>query len=262
MCIWSPVDIAVVSPFGREWREGGDVSRRKCLRVAALVGALVAARIDSATAETITWADWTAATVGASGSALGSITSASGTTDLVYSGEVSTPTQVAAGVNYWMPSTPYLNSTIDNAPPCCDIITLRGGTTQQNTLMFSSPVVNPVMAIVSLGQPGFQVSYQFGQPFEVLSSGPGFWGGPGTLTQQPGGILAGNEGHGAIRFLGSLSSISWTVPTAEFWHGYTVGVPAAQAAPVPEPATLGLLGLGLVSAVGHKLRSFRRKNAD
>ena len=230
-------------------------------RVATLVGVLMAAFVHSATAEPITWANWTAATVGASGSASGSIASLAGPMDVVYSGQVSSPTQVGAGRNYWVPSAPYLSSGIDNAPPCCDIITLTGGSTQVNTVMFSSPVANPVMAIVSLGRPSLPVSYQFGQPFEILSSGPGFWGGPGTLTQSAGGILEGTEGHGAIRFLGSVSSISWTAPTSENWHGFTVGV-GPQAAPVPEPATLGLLGLSLLGAVGHKFRSSRRKGAD
>ena len=62
-------------------------------------------------------------------------------------------------------------------------------------------------------------------------------------------VLQGVEGHGTIQFLGTISTISWTVPTAEYWHGFTVGL-----VPVPPTALLlgsGLLGLALLR--GRKL---------
>jgi hypothetical protein len=149
-----------------------------------------------------------------------------------YAGDVSTPTQVAGGINYWSPDTPYLSPTVDNAPPCCDIIALTNG---PSTLTFSTPLVNPILAILSLGQPDppvgtGPVNYSFDQPFTVLSDGPGYWGGPGTLTDIGGNVLQGLEGHGAIQFNGTISSITWTTSPSEFWHGFTVGV-AADAVP-------------------------------
>jgi hypothetical protein len=80
------------------------------------------------------------------------------------------------------------------------------------------------MGIVSLGMDGLPVRYEFSAPFEILSSGPGFWGGPGTLTELPGNVLEGVDGDGIIRFLGAYTSISRTAPDSEFWHGFTVGI--------------------------------------
>ena len=226
---------------------------RRAVLVALSCLAMISVASGVASAGPITWVDWTAA-VAPAGSAAGTLPGVV----VTYSGEVSGNTQTAGGTNYWAIDAPYLSATVDNAPPCCDIITLIGGANAgTSTLTFSTPLLNPIMAIVSLGQPGFLVSYDFDQPFNVLSFGPGHWGGPGTLTGSAGDVLTGNEGHGAIQFVGSISSISWTTSPAENWHGFQIGI--AEQRSVPDGGSaFALLGLGLVglSTIRRKLGKF------
>lgn len=172
------------------------------------------------------WAEWTSSTgSSASGTAQGTISTPSGSHTVTYTGEIFFSQINNAGVYYYAPSTPFLSATVPNAPPRADIIGLQGGAiTGTHTLTFSPPVENPVMAIVSLGQPSIVVTYDFDVPFTILSFGPGYWGGPGTLNNIGGKRLTGVEGHGTIRFIGSVSSINWTIPNPETWHGFTVGI--------------------------------------
>jgi hypothetical protein len=186
------------------------------------------------------WTNWTSATAGNAGSAAGTITLQDlSTVQVSYTGDISFA-NTNGGINYWNYPGTYTNTVIDNLPPDSDIIAFDGGGTQVNTLTFSKALVNPIMAIVSLGQYGYPVQYIFDAPFDVLSVGQGSWGN-GSLTKLPGNVLEGKEGHGTIQFIGTFNSISWTCPTTEYWHGFTV-------AAIPEPATLVLLGLGVALA--------------
>lgn len=196
----------------------------------------------------VSWVDWTSA----------NSTSATGTANGVtvnFSGAINPSAQTSGGINYWasFPSTYVAPPVVDNGPTSSDIIRLTGGSgTGTQTLTFSTPVVNPVMTVLSLGQLGTPVTYNFNTPFTILNNGPGFWGS-GPLASLPGNTLEGREGHGLIQFTGTFSSISWTVPTAEFWHGFTVGIPDS-AAPVPEPASLLMLGSGLAGLAAWRRR--------
>ena len=140
-----------------------------------------------------------------------------------------------------------------------------GGNSFTHTITFSRAIENPIFAMLSVGQPGILVTYDFDRPFEITSFGPGYWGGPGTLSMLADPAagswrLTGQEGHGAIRFLGSFDSISWTVPTFENWHGFTIGVQGLAVEPpptvTPEPATIGLVAAGLLA-----LAAVRRRRA-
>lgn len=190
--------------------------------------------------QTVFWVDWQSATAGNWGYAAGVITLEDlSTVQVSYAGDISFA-NTNGGSNYWNYPGTYTNAAIDNLPPTSDIIAYDGGGDQVNTLTFSRPLVNPIMAIVSLGRGGSPATYEFDAPFDLLSAGPGAYGN-GPLAELPGNVLEGREGHGTIQFLGTFQSISWTCPTSEYWHGFTI-------AALPEPATLMLLAVGAAFA--------------
>jgi hypothetical protein len=181
------------------------------------------------TANTVDWADWKSAVAGQAGSAQATITVPSVNPITVnYTGEVTfADTDTTGGAQYWSPSAPYVSQYVANAPSSTDIIALTGGNTTVDTITFSQPVTDPILGIVSLGAANVTATYAFNASFTILSFGPGYFGGPGTLAQLPGNVLSGTGGNGAIQFKGTFTSIQWTDPTAEFWSGFTVGLPEA-----------------------------------
>ena len=199
------------------------------------------------------WTNWTAATTGdTNGTATGTlnVTGHSPVT-VSYTGDVVFAQINGAGTNYWLPTSFYTSPAVPNAPPDSDIIALTGGsTTGLNTLTFSAPVLNPVLTLYSLGNPNLPVNYIFNSPFDLVSH-------VGTLTQPSPNVLHGQEGDGTLRFDGTFTSISWTVPQYEYFHGFTVGV----ASPVPEASTTVSLGLLLALGLGGLVIAARRKKA-
>jgi len=171
------------------------------------------------------WAAWISTSGAPINAVSGTIASAGGTVSVNYIGEVFFAQINDTGTYFYSPATPFISASVPNQPPRADIIALQGGAAKGvHRLEFSPPAQDPVMAIVSLGQPSIQVTYDFDVPFTILSFGPGYWGGPGTLNNVGGQRLTGVEGHGTIRFIGQVSSISWTIPNPETWHGFTVGL--------------------------------------
>ncbi len=154
------------------------------------------------------------------------------------------PSQTACGTNWWTEPNaadrPYTGGTVDNAPTPCEQVALNSVT--RVTATFSSPVETLYMALLSVGQPGYLVTYDFqdDELFVIDSEGQGFWGNDIT----DGVIGAGNtlamyEFHGVLRFTSPVSSLTFSTLQNENWHAFTFGTP------VPEPGTLALLGLGL-----------------
>lgn len=180
-------------------------------------------------AEPTDWAAWNSKTAS---TCSGVLATPGGNVAVAYEGEILFAQVANTGTYYYAPDSPFLSPQIINAPPRSDIIAFNGGgPTGVHTLRFDPPILNPVMAIVSLGQPSIVVTYDFDVPFTILSFGPGYWGGPGTLNNLGGRRLTGVEGHGTIRFIGPVSQINWTIPNPETWHGITVGIP--RQAPCP-----------------------------
>jgi hypothetical protein len=211
---------------------------------ALLLGVVAIATAVPAHADNIAWTVWSSATPGDPGTATGAIPTG---ISVSYSGDVDS---IQANYPSWTPNSSYVGGAVGNAPPQSGGIVQMTGFYDQNieTITFSSPIVDPVMAIWSLGQNGVAASYDFNssEPFSIVAGGPSAEYGGSSIYQvggQPYNVY-GEEGNGTIQFAGAYSSISFTTPLYENWYGFTVGEDVTQTA-TPEPETLSLLGLGL-----------------
>jgi hypothetical protein len=161
----------------------------------------------------------------------------------------------------YTPTTTFADGTIVNdAPVSTDgIIRLMGGNSNVNTVTFSTPVVNPVMAIWSLGAGGNQAQFDFINATPVfVSGGPSaeYGGSPITVS---GNDVLGIEGNGTVQFLGTFTSLSWTNPRFENWYGFDVGIAGVgSSAGAPEPSTLALFSLALLPLAASFWRRGRR----
>jgi MYXO-CTERM domain-containing protein len=199
----------------------------------AVIIAPVLAWASAAVADTYNYVSWNAADV-AGGTASGKIDlgndagvtvtftalTADGGAGNLYGAQIN-----GAGNDYWIPAATWQSAAVQNGPPNSDIIQLEGGQNETYVVTLSEPIVDPIMAIVSLGSAGATITYDFNSPFTIVSQGTDQWGGSATsLVQLPNNVLQGAEGSGTIQFVGTFSSFSWTAPTPETWHGFTFGV--------------------------------------
>ena len=128
-----------------------------------------------------------------------------------------------------------------------------------DTITFSSPVTNPILAIWSLGQPGFNAQFLFtaSEPFTIEGGGPNSsFGGASIFAGGtcPANAICGAEGNGVVQFNGTFSQLSWTNPTFESYYAFTVGATGLATGAVPEPASFFLMGGGLLAVGVIRLR--------
>lgn len=198
------------------------------------------------------WTDWTAAN---SGTVSGSLSVFSQAIEVTYTGPYAW-TQTAGGAYNWdFPI--YDVAGPGTRPATSDLIALIAP--GLHTLTFSAPVVDPFIAIMSLGRTYLPVSYSFSDPFTLLTEGRGWWGDGWFNVSPDNRVLTGYEGHGVVQFSGTFSTLSWYSDPAENWHGITMGVADAGSV-VPEPGTILLLATGLLGIGG--VARWRRRDEE
>ena len=209
--------------------------------VLAGIGAFIAS-MSAASAAPVTWTTWTSTSGGTAGSI-----------GVTYAGPA---VAVVNGYPSYTPTSTFADGTfVDNGPsPSNNILQIMGGNANLQTLTFSQAVVNPVFAIWSLGQGGIDASFDFTQTPKFIAGGPNDQY-QGTSITVDGNSVHGREANGTVMFTGTFSSLSWTNPTFENWYGFDVGFQSV--APVPEPATWGMMILGFA---GMGLLAYRRRN--
>lgn len=197
--------------------------------------ALLALPLSVFAADTASWTNWVDAHHG-------SLTQNGSTIDVGYTGTVFT---LDHGAYFYDVPSSFTSATITNTPGTNGTLVMYGGDASIHTFTFSQAVINPVIALYSVGQPGVPVRFIFDtSSFSITSAtANGHWGG-GSLTQV-GNTVTGVEGNGLLQFTGSYTSISFTTPDYEYHYGGTVGTPLAA---VPEPEAAGMALAGLIVA--------------
>lgn len=207
------------------------------LTCAMIIGAWTSV-IVPASADTI-WTDWASATASSPSTAPGL---ADGTLDGVsvsFNGQVLASTIITNSSGIWAPDSSFTGGTVTTSPSTVgDVIFQNGAFTGTNTLTFSSPVVDPVFAIWSLGASNAPASYTFDATPTLEGGGPNANFG-GSSIAVAGNVVSGNEGNGVVQFTGTFTSLSWT-NTFENFYGFSVGI-AGSTPTVAEPASLTLL---------------------
>lgn len=197
--------------------------------------ALLALPLSVFAADTASWTNWVDIHHG-------SLTQNSNTINVGYTGSAFA---LDHGSYFYDVPSSFTSATITNTPGTNGTLEMAGGDSTVHTFTFSQAVVDPVIALYSVGQGGRPVRFVFDtSAFSITSAtANGHWGG-GSLIQA-GNTVTGVEGNGLLQFTGSYTSISFTTPDYEYHYGGTVGAPTVA---VPEPEAAGMVLAGLMVA--------------
>lgn len=194
---------------------------------ACLAGSLMAQSVSA------DWIDWSNTTTG-------TMTIGSSTVGVTLTGN---PMDMINGDGYYNNINTGFTSATGTYAGLAPSDLIRVNTPSAFTLTFDQTVSDLYMALVSVGQPSYAVNYVFNDSFNVLSAGSNNWGYYGYSVS--GNTLIGTEYNGVLHFSGNFDSITFNTNPNEFWHGFNFAS-FATASSVSEPASLALLGLGLI----------------
>jgi hypothetical protein len=207
-----------------------------------LLAAALAAPLYASAADTVDWINWTGLN--------GTLVQNNQTIDVTFSATSLGLTHA----DYFTGEAAYISAEVTNGPGTDGMFSFVGGTDVVHHLHFSEAVVNPYLAIVSLGRDGSAASFNFTNvdSITLVSEGDGYYG-DGELSIA-GGTVTGLEGHGVVRLNGTYTDLYFTTPTSEYWYGASFG---AAVVAVPEPSTWGMLAVGgaMLGMLGRRRRN-------
>jgi PEP-CTERM motif len=220
--------------------QDNETKGERCMKksIWAMIAFTGSIAMQNATAGWIDWTSTTAGTMNVNGTTVG-VSMTSGAMALV-DGDYYYNNGATGGI---APSGTYAGM----APS--DLIQVDAPTTF--TLTFDQTVGDLYMALVSVGQPGYGVGYDFNNAFDVVSFGGNYWGYQGYTVS--GDNFTGYEYNGILHFAGDFNSITFSTNPNEYWHGFNFASNELPGA-VPEPTSMMLFGLGLVGLVAAKRR--------
>lgn len=213
----------------------------KKIKQGAIVATVGIAGLLSAQTASAGWIDWTSTSTG-------TLDVGGTTVGVTLSGN---PASLIKGDTYYNNTSTggtSLSGTYAGLAPS-DVIQVASASSF--TLTFDQTVSGLNMALVSVGQPSFGVTYDFADSFSVVSYGTNYWGYGGYSIS--GDDFTGSEFNGVLHFAGSFDSISFSTNPYEYWHGFNFGTESSIST-VSEPATLALLGLGLAGLAASRRR--------
>jgi len=189
---------------------------------------LTIAFVAPARAGQISWTTWKKDQIGqTTGSATGVVTLPSGKIHIHYKGEVGANSCLGPGYPSWEPASTFSGGSVGNPPGSGNQIALKGGAgSGTDTIVFSQPVTNPIIALWSVGNRSMlQRLHILRRESITLESGGRSkeYGGRSIRVHTSG--ISGREGNGTVQLNGTFTRIRFKVPLAEYWSAFTIGIP-------------------------------------